>query len=385
VAIWVTVLLVAIWQTVGVWRSATSYSNKNIRAYWGGMAKFMVCIAVLKVGGQFLATGIPQITEYAKIYGGDEEVGKYKFQVLNGGEELEFTGGITFGAAKAFEGFVDALDGLKTVRLTSNGGRMGEAERIAEQIKKRNLNTYVPTYCVSACTVVFLSGRQRFIDSGGRLGFHQPDFPGLSDEDRQQVIANEVRRLTSLGVSRTFAQKANSTLPSKMWYPSVSELLDEHIATKVLDIGANAVAYAPFVSAEGSFSIQFGGVPSLKKETAVPVKDTTYDSYIWSVGNGTSYRAVSMFVYSKLRSFSFDGAIAGAADSAKARVISQRRIALGGLEGREVLFEAPESIEMRMRLFFTRGRFYQVLFVGKSGESSAPAVDAFLDSFRLSL
>src|SRR6516225_5082444 len=217
----------------------------------------MVCIAVLRVGGQFLTTGIPQITEFAKIYSGDEDVGKYKFRVLNDGQELEFTGGITFGAAKAFEDFADALSGLKTVRLTSNGGRMLEAERIAEQIKKRDLNTYVPTYCVSACTHVFLSGRQRFIDTGSRLGFHQPDFPGLSEEERHRMIAAEERRLISLGVSRDFAQKATSTPPSNMWYPKVSELLAERAATKVLDIGDSAVAYGPFVSADGRFSINF--------------------------------------------------------------------------------------------------------------------------------
>jgi hypothetical protein len=92
-----------------------------------------------------------------------------------------------------------------------------------------------------------------------------------------------------------------------------------------------------------------------------------------------------MFIYSKLPSFDYDGAVAGAAESAKAKVVSQKPIALGGLDGREVVFEAPDSLEMRMRLFFVKGRFYQILFVGKSGESGTPAVDAFLDSFRFAL
>jgi hypothetical protein len=382
-AIWATVLIVAIWQSVGVWRSATNYSDKNVRSYWGGVAKFMVCIAALRVGSQIFMAGIPQITEFAKIYAGNDDVGTYKFQVLNGGQELEFTGGIPFGTAKAFEGFADALNGLKTVRLTSVGGRIAEAQRIADQIKRRGLNTYAPDYCVSACTIIFLSGRQRFIDSGTRLGFHQPDFPGISNEERRQMIADEEKRLTSMGVSLAFARKANLASPNNMWYPNVPELLTEHIATRVLDAGNNAVAYAPFVSPDGNFSVDFGGVPTLKKELGIPAKTSSYDSYIWSVESRTVYKAVSMFVYSEIPSLDYDGAVAGAAESAKAKVVSLKHITQGDLDGRDVVLEAPDSIGMRMRLFFVGGRFYQVLFAGNSSEISAPGVDEFLDSFRI--
>ncbi|WP_234831621.1 hypothetical protein [Rhodopseudomonas palustris] len=147
-AIWATIVLVATWQVVGVWRSATHYSEQHVRSYWGGIAKFVVFLAALKLGGQILTNAIPQITEFARIYAGDASVGKYKFHVINDGRELELVGGITFGAAKDLESFADALSSLKTVRLTSNGGRISEAARIAAQIRKRGLNTYVPTYCV---------------------------------------------------------------------------------------------------------------------------------------------------------------------------------------------------------------------------------------------
>lgn len=246
VAVWTSVLIVTIWQLAGVWRAASAYSGtprtspKKVRAPWGRMAKAMACIAILRLGGQFFTTAIPQIREYVEIHGEDEEIGTHSFEVLNGGQELELTGGITFGTAKEFECLLDALDGLRVVRLTSNGGRVSEARRIAEQINKRNLTTYVPSYCVSACTEIFLAGRQRLIASGARLGFHQAYFPGMSEDYRQQMIADGVRRLTSLGISWSFAQKARSTPPSKMWYPSVSKLLGEHIVTNVLDMAAGA-------------------------------------------------------------------------------------------------------------------------------------------------
>ena len=78
---------------------------------------------------------------------------------------------------------------LKVVHLNSTGGRILEAERIGALIKGRNLSTYVPAQCLSACTIIFLSGHERFIGPSGRLGFHQPDFPGMSAQDRQSMIA----------------------------------------------------------------------------------------------------------------------------------------------------------------------------------------------------
>lgn len=233
-SIWLTIVLVAIWQAVGVWRSATIYSAKRANGTWGGIAKFMICIAMLRLAGEVLSSGIPQIVEFAKIYGGDHEVGSYKFSVLAGGTELEFSGGITFGAAKAFQQFADALPSLRVVHLTSQGGRIAEAERIAAYIKEHGLSTYVPNFCVSACTTIFLGGRERIVNSKSRLGFHQPDFPGLSDQERREMIANEQKRLVGLGVSPSFAKEATSAPPTKMWYPSIAELVSDHIATGVL-------------------------------------------------------------------------------------------------------------------------------------------------------
>ena len=47
-------------------------------------------------------SGLPQINELYNIFAGDQELGKYSFRVLRDGEELELSGGITFGAAKEF-------------------------------------------------------------------------------------------------------------------------------------------------------------------------------------------------------------------------------------------------------------------------------------------
>ena len=90
ILIWLAALSIFVWQTVGVWRSATNYQRINLKSYWGGIAKFVVIIMVLRSIGDFAKTGVPQINEYYKIYTGDNDVGKYAFRVLRDGQELGF-------------------------------------------------------------------------------------------------------------------------------------------------------------------------------------------------------------------------------------------------------------------------------------------------------
>jgi hypothetical protein len=242
VSIWVCLSVVAVWQIVGAWRAATHYRSSHPTKYWGGIAKVFLVIAAFQGVGGLISTGLPEIKEYYNIYAGDQEVGSYAFRVLRDGRELEFTGGITFGAAKAFQQFVDAMGGLQLVHLDSPGGRISEAVRIGDVIKSRSLSTYVSHQCMSACTIIFLNGKDRLITSEGKLGFHQPDFPGMSTEDRQEAIASQENLLEQLGVSASFAHKASSAAPNDIWVPTLPELLSQHIATNVVDPSDYAIS-----------------------------------------------------------------------------------------------------------------------------------------------
>ena len=234
VMIWAATSLIAIWRLVGVWRSATNY-QRALKIFWGTVAKVLVIVGAAETLASFALIGAPQINELYNIYRGDDEIGGHAFRVLRDGRELEFSGGITFGAAKEFQGFLDAMPAVQIVHLNSPGGRIAEAGRIGRLISARKLSTYVVGNCLSACTTIFLSGRERLISSQGRLGFHQPDFPGLTNEERRKLIANEELRLRQLGVSATFAHKANLAPPDDMWFPSVDELVAEHVATRVVN------------------------------------------------------------------------------------------------------------------------------------------------------
>jgi GYF domain 2 len=232
--IWTMTSAITIWQLVGVWRSATNY-RKELKIFWGPVAKVMVILGGALWVHDFAVTGAPQIEDLYDIYRGDAKMGTYAFRVLRDGRELEFSGGITFGAAKDLQRFLDAMPAVQVVHLNSPGGRTAEAARMAYLISVRKLATYVVGNCLSACTTIFLSGRERLISPQGRLGFHQPDAAGLTEQERRDIIAQSEMLLRQLGVSAAFAHKANLAPPDDMWFPSVAELISEHVATRVVN------------------------------------------------------------------------------------------------------------------------------------------------------
>jgi hypothetical protein len=98
---------------------------------------------------------------------------------------------------------------------------------------KRGLSTFVTQQCVSACTIMFLGGKQRYLQSTAKLGFHQPYFQGMTANDQRIAIAREQARLQNFGLSHAFAGRANAASPSGMWFPEQSELLREHVVTSI--------------------------------------------------------------------------------------------------------------------------------------------------------
>jgi hypothetical protein len=243
-ATWLFIVASAIWQLVGIWRSATHYQQSG-RRFWGGAAKVLMVLGGLQVAISFFTVATPQIAGIFEIVTGDSRVGPHRFRVLAYGETLEFSGGITFGVAKEMEGFLNAMTNVKTVRLNSIGGRILEAQRMADVIKARRLATFVEKDCLSACTIVFLGGADRAVMPTARLGFHQPAFRGMTAADRSIAIANEERRLQGFGLSRDFAQRANRAEPNSMWFPDKDELLRERVVTRVVLVKPNQPPPAP--------------------------------------------------------------------------------------------------------------------------------------------
>jgi hypothetical protein len=233
IATWMSAALLTIWQAVGVWRSATRYRQGGKR-FWGAAAKALVLLGVAQLAANFVMVGTAQMAGIYEIVSGDARVGPHEFHILANGETLEFSGGITFGVTQELERFLNAMAGVRSVRLNSTGGRILEAQKMSDMIRSRDLATVVAVDCLSACTIVFLGGKERVMLPSARLGFHQPAFRGMTAADRSAAIATEQLRLQGFGLSSAFAARATSASPSGMWYPDRDELVRERVVTRVI-------------------------------------------------------------------------------------------------------------------------------------------------------
>ena len=141
---------------------------------------------------------------------------------------------------------------IKTVYLDSPGGLTLEGRLISALVRKRKLNTYVEHYCASACTQVFVAGRERILGPEGELGFHQavgldhaggtsklapPTTRQLSPTTVFGINGNDTLRLAyeQAGIDQSFIVRALARGHDDMWFPSPAELRQAHVITRQSD------------------------------------------------------------------------------------------------------------------------------------------------------
>src|SRR5262245_16999065 len=150
---------------------------------------------------------------------------------MRDGTEAEIVGGLKYGLTDDFLKILGASRQVKVVHLDSIGGRLGEGERLFDVIRSRGLTTYVSSKCLSACTLAFAGGRDRYLRKGAVLGFHKGVFPGTHDDLDQVQRAIFVRA----GFDPGFIAKALSTPNTDVYQPEPDVLLAAHVITGVTD------------------------------------------------------------------------------------------------------------------------------------------------------
>lgn len=225
-----------LWQLVGIWRSAGKHRQRGGKTFWAVLARIMVVLGLLRAAGALATPGIALISEAARLVVGIDNTPPYQIRVLRDGTELELSGGMPFGTADALKKALDAAPAVHVVHLNSQGGRMGEAYQLYRTIRERNLITYTSAECVSACSVAFLAGRERYLGENGRLGFHSTSVGGELTGEVAKELNDRVRQtLLAHGVPGSFIDRALSTSPKDMWYPSKDELLEAKVIDSVVD------------------------------------------------------------------------------------------------------------------------------------------------------
>jgi hypothetical protein len=223
--------LLWVWSSVGVWRSAYWHHRRGGTHGWGLAARTAVVLGFIltlfRSGDLAL-----QATELGILAQGRDSIGEIaRMTVSKDGLQLRLDGNLASGAAARFESVLRQSPSVKAVILTSPGGRMLEAQRMAALIRARGLDTRVEGHCMSACTSLLLAGRTRTAPETARIGFHQPSFPGFNAYELRDGIEEIRAEYLAAGVDERFVQRALATPAQAMWVPTPDVLVEAKVLT----------------------------------------------------------------------------------------------------------------------------------------------------------
>ena len=122
---------------------------------------------------------------------------------------------------------------VKTVALGSSGGNIAEAIKAGQMIRALGLQTTLWSNCYSACTIVFLGGKERAIWSPHPLiGFHQASIYGRDISPGSSLYRVLYNYAQSMGADPKFFLAAMFSASSNSIYtPDAGKLCDHGIAT----------------------------------------------------------------------------------------------------------------------------------------------------------
>lgn len=241
IALWLALLAAMLWLSIGVFHSADHRAKAFPNQYWGIAAKVATAIGGLAVLSVFVQQGVPDIRNSAAVISETLEP-RYHLRLLRDNTELELVGPMDFGLADAVASNLDEHPDIVTLHLNSPGGRISEVDRLTDLVLKKNLNTYVSTFCLGDCAVVFAAGRTRWLSRSAVLALHQPGVEAAELESRTAKTRTflESRGITPQIIDRGLASPRDAALR-----PSHAELFNANFATSYATDAEVAVAGIP--------------------------------------------------------------------------------------------------------------------------------------------
>lgn len=224
------------WQLVGIWRSAGRHVARGGRRLWARLARVMVVIGVLRALFDFSGEGVPLVSEGVRLLVGIDTTPAYQLRLVPEASAIELRGGMPFGTTAAVIELLDRHPAVEVVQLNSVGGRLHEAMLLAGELERRRLVTHTSDECSSACVVVYLAGRKRYLAPGARLGFHSASVAGLGGELAQEPNREMAAVFRHHGLPENFIRRALATPHDTMWYPPAEELLALGVIHAIVDV-----------------------------------------------------------------------------------------------------------------------------------------------------
>ena len=167
----------------------------------------------------------------------------------------EFTGQLEMYDSNEIAAYLFDYPEIKTLRITGPGGFMPAAREIADKLIRFEVDTVAFGECNSACSTIFLAGKNRTLEPNATLGFHRQwidkprekkyyeamretkgwkdefDYLGWVYDVLVDNLVNDIRFMESRGVSLDFISETLETDSYNMWRPTREELLAGGVIT----------------------------------------------------------------------------------------------------------------------------------------------------------
>ena len=152
-------------------------------------------------------------------------------------QQIYLSGTMDIGIVTEFKNLLIKHPNTTGLVLESKGGNIYQARGLANVVIEYGLNTFAFNHCYSACTIVFIAGKNRYIGEQAELGFHgyslEQNLTGssISIEDEQ---SKDLLFFAKQIPDHTFVQNIFRRESHELWVPDSSELLKAGVVHKIL-------------------------------------------------------------------------------------------------------------------------------------------------------
>ena len=194
-------------------------------------------VGLVLLGGVFIKTSYADVSIQleALIHANDPPEPDTTIVLGPDGSDVRLSGQLGPGAAARLDALLRQHSSVKRIHLTSEGGLADEGQAIGDVIAAHALTTFVPDYCVSACTLAFVRGTERLLLPNARIGFHAPFEEGLFGVPIEEDSSAQRRDYLAAGVDPGFVTAALAVPAADLWIPDPERLVAARVATGVVD------------------------------------------------------------------------------------------------------------------------------------------------------
>lgn len=236
--------LALLWAGVGVWRCVRSSQQGGGSALMGVGALALVLAVVAQAVAAARDVGCVAGSVWRETWpdrpaGGSEAQDAFwaravmRYDAAN--RTLWVTGAVERGTADEFIAALTRHPQVQTIGLVSPGGYVVEAQTMVKQVRARQLDTFAPGPCASACVSLFAAGEQRWVSPQSSFGLHRSGHACFSDTGPSAADLEEATALREAGVTEAFVRQMLETPYQSLWRPDLRDVLASGLASGVRD------------------------------------------------------------------------------------------------------------------------------------------------------